>query len=107
MRILQYKLNEKRDLVAHAGDNHVVYTGLIRDDYIFRVVVISRSGQRVTKRLALYVGYGPYYCYVHRINQGVLVDGNSAIAEFAGVGGFSHLECRLFDETDHEFSNCK
>ena len=91
-------------ITLHAGQSgHIRYTNLAKGEYTFRVVVKS-DVDRVVKKFTLFIGYGPNFCYAHWINEGITVATSNFTAEFAGVGGFTSLQCQL-DRLP--FSNCK
>ncbi len=89
----------------HEVFKYVHYTGLERDKYTFRVMATAPNRDRVARSVTLHVGYGPHYCYVHWINQGVTVHGRTAKAEFVGVGNFSSLQCKI-DQGPYQTCKC-
>lgn len=81
--------------ILSGSSGSVVFSDLPPGSYVVRVVADNGRNDRAIERRRFDITGDSSTCTVHLINDGVTVDGNRVLVEFAGTGTVQVFSCQL------------
>ena len=81
--------------ILPGSSGSIRFSDLPQGSYVLRVVADNGRADRAIERRRFDITGNSSICTIHLINDGVTVDGNRVIVEFAGTGTVQAFSCQL------------